>query len=96
MGFYAITLGFDLSSVTKVNNASRSVNQNYLTKFAKVSRRVILHNRKINVTMRGTDPFVVPTKPTGTLRSRGFNTAAARGLKNQDAEPDRLAKYIKI
>ena len=57
MGFYAITLGFDLSSVTKVNTVTRSVNKNYLTKFAKVSRRVILHNRKINVTMRGTDPF---------------------------------------
>ena len=54
MGFYAITLGFVLSSVTKVNNTTRSVNQNYLTKFAKVSRRVILHNRKINVMMRRT------------------------------------------
>lgn len=57
MGFYAITLGFDLSSITKVSITSRSVNQNYLTKFAKVSRRVILHNRKIKITMRGTDPF---------------------------------------
>ena len=41
MGFYAITLGFVLSSITKVNTTARSVNQNYLTKFAKVSRRVI-------------------------------------------------------
>ena len=41
MGFYAITLGFVLSSITKVNTTTRSVNQNYLTKFAKVSRRVI-------------------------------------------------------
>jgi hypothetical protein len=57
MGFYAITLGFDLSSVSKVGIVTQSVNQNYLTKFAKVSRRVILLNRKINVTMRGTDPL---------------------------------------
>jgi hypothetical protein len=56
MGFYVITLGFVLSSATKVNTTIRSVNQNYLTKFAKVSRCVILHNRKINVTIRGTDP----------------------------------------
>jgi len=57
MGFYAITLGFDLSSTTKVSITSQSVNQNYLTKLAKVSRRVILYNRKVNVTIRGTDPF---------------------------------------
>jgi hypothetical protein len=59
MGFYAITLGFVLSSNGKVNTTTRSVNQNYLTKFAKVSRHVILHNRKINVTMCGTDPFYI-------------------------------------
>jgi hypothetical protein len=56
MGFYAITLGFVLSFITKVNATTRSVNQNYLTKFAKVLRCVILHNRKINVTIRGTEP----------------------------------------
>jgi hypothetical protein len=55
MGFYAITLGFDLSSVTKVNNTTRSVNQNYLTKFAKVSRRVIAQSKDKYYDAR--DPF---------------------------------------
>jgi len=66
MGFYAITLGFDLSSITKVSITSRSVNQNYLTKFAKVSRRVILHNRKIKITMRGTGPFFLNANSDGS------------------------------
>jgi hypothetical protein len=68
MGFYAITLGFVLSSVTKVNTTIRSVNKNYLTKFAKVSRCVSLHNRKINVTIRGTDIFLHSIGGMGSVR----------------------------
>jgi hypothetical protein len=84
MGFYAITLGFDLSSITKVNNTNRSVNQKYLTKFAKVSLRVILHNRKINVTMRGTDPFYDPFY--ADLREFVTATGKWREGENPDSE----------